>query len=397
MKAPKLQVALEQHFVEVDGKIYTDVAFDYEYWQQYADVFDRIEPIARVRNTPRVPEGWVRADGPNVHFHKIYDYRGFWQFLGSLPRVLNDARRAVREPAPVLLRMGAVSLFCWPWLWAERRPYAIEATGDIRDGVRDVRNVQYFGLNRLIAALFHTLYRTHARNAFAGSYVSEYTRAVYPTRSGRNWVFSSVRLGPDAFAPPRPAEAFTHSPLRLVAVGRLEPEKGHAVLVDAVAELRRRGVDVVCDFVGPGGELERLRDQAKQRGIGDRVRFHGLVSPGDPLRKHLKGADMFVLPSFTEGMPRALIEGMAMGLPAVASNAGGIPELLPAEVLVPPRDHERLADAIEQLSADPERMAAASRQNLARAKDYSHERMQSLRTAFWHAVASMDPAMPGRP
>ncbi|MFH0983850.1 MAG: glycosyltransferase family 4 protein [Planctomycetota bacterium] len=383
----KLLAAVEQHFVEVDGRIYTDIAFDYAYWSEYLAVFNEVEPIARVRPAERVPEGWLRADGPHVRFHKVYDYLGFWHFLRCFPRVLGDCRRATREKAAVLLQVGNIAQMCWLHLLLARRPYAFEVVGHPAEASRPVKNVQILGLNRVIGFVGFQLCRAQAARAACASYVSNYLQTVFPTRSGREWVFSNVKLPESEFRTPRPAGTFEHVPKHILSVGRVEPEKGHHVLVQAVAELKRRGEDRLrLDIVGPGREIEPLRRLCQQWGVAERVRILGFVSPGEPFQALMDQADLFVLPSFTEGMPRALLEAMARGTPAVGSHAGGIIEVLPEDCLVPPGDASALADKIADVLASPARLAEMSRRNVEIARRFHQDTMNQRKHEFWRCI-----------
>jgi glycosyltransferase involved in cell wall biosynthesis len=396
-KPSVLRVAIEQHFVSVDGAVYTDIAFDSAYWCEYLDLFEEVQPVARVAVATSVPSGWVRADGPRVRFHRIREYRGFWQFLCCWPFVLRDCKRAMAEPGPVLLRMGNISLFCWLYLILHRRPYAFEIVGHAGMGVRTVRNVQAFGLARALAWILHKLCRLQARHAACASYVSQYVRKLYPTRVGQEWVFSSVRLPESAFGEPRSADRFRHSPLRIISVGRLEPEKGHDVLVRAMGRLQgRSGPDLTLCLVGPGRQDGSLRRLATELGIADRVELAGRVAPGTPLVALLDGADLFVLPSLTEGMPRALIEGMARGLPAIGSRAGGIMELLPDDCLVAPGDVQALADCLAEVVGSAERLSTLSTRSVRMAREYHQEIMTERKHAFWQAIRDASMAVPCR-
>jgi colanic acid/amylovoran biosynthesis glycosyltransferase len=146
----------------------------------------------------------------------------------------------------------------------------------------------------------------------------------------------------------------SHAELRLLTVGRLEREKGHSILLDAISLLRERRVPVRLELVGDGSQLESLRRQARSLGISDRISFAGPVGQ-DRIREHYRDADAFCLPSLGEGVPVVLMEALASGLPAVASNTMGIPELIEDGVtglLVPPGRPEELAAAIERLARD---------------------------------------------
>ncbi|MDA8086977.1 MAG: glycosyltransferase [Nitrospiraceae bacterium] len=141
--------------------------------------------------------------------------------------------------------------------------------------------------------------------------------------------------------------------VNFVAVGRLTPEKGLDDLVRAAELLVSSGFHrFVFRLIGDGKERERLQRMVAQAGLGGYLEFAGFVQPGKDLLAAYDNADAFVLPSRTEGIPKVLYEAMARGLPVVASNVGGVPEIVDEGVnglLVPPGDPAALARAIRIL------------------------------------------------
>lgn len=382
-----LYVAVEAHFRRYRGEIYTEREFLYPYWQEYLAIFDEVRPIGRVQEVSQAPAGWRRADGPGVRFCEVTEYRGFFSLLRNLFRVFGDCRRAVRDADALLLRWGFITIACWFWAWWQRKPYAVEFVGNTRAAINTVREVKALGLAPLIGAGAEFLARRLAKMACCAGYVSQYIRRLYPKGDPqREWVFSGVQLLPGHFTPPRPPEAFQHEPKRVVSVGRMEPDKGNTVLLDALDRLLARGVPLEARIVGPGRELVLLRQRAADRGIADRVQFLGHLEWGEKIWDLLDQSDLFVLPSITEGMPRAMIEAMARGMPAVGSNVGGIPELLTEDDVVPPRDPAALATLIETVLRDPQRLAAMSKRNVERAGDYDPEKMSARKHAFWKCL-----------
>ncbi len=179
--------------------------------------------------------------------------------------------------------------------------------------------------------------------------------------------------------------------LRLLSVGRLEREKGHSVLLEALAGLGQRGVPVHLDLVGDGTRLEALQRQARELGIEDRVTFAGAVGQ-DRIRDHYRRADAFCLPSLGEGIPVVLMEALATGLPAIASNTMGIPELIEdgaTGLLVPAGRPDELATAIERLAADPalrRRLGETGRRKVIEEFNLDHG-VDQLRDAFEDLLA----------
>ncbi len=143
-------------------------------------------------------------------------------------------------------------------------------------------------------------------------------------------------------------------PLWVVAA-RLEEQKGHAVLLDALAEVWKRGLDFTLAVAGDGALRAALEERAQQLGIGTRVRFLGQLDDVGPL---LAAADAVVLPSLWEGLPLTLLEAMVRMRPVLATNVGGIPEVIENGVhgvLVPPGEALPLADELERFHRKTER------------------------------------------
>jgi len=159
------------------------------------------------------------------------------------------------------------------------------------------------------------------------------------------------------------------------SVGRLEPIKGHRHLLQAFQALAPRFPNLYLAFAGEGELLPELRSSAQRQGLADRVLFLGWR---DDIPTLLQTFDLFVFPSLNEGMGRALVEAMAVGLPIVASRVGGIPEVLDegkAGLLVEAGRASALAQGIEKLLLDPERRIRFGTMARERARAYSVETM----------------------
>jgi glycosyltransferase involved in cell wall biosynthesis len=140
----------------------------------------------------------------------------------------------------------------------------------------------------------------------------------------------------------------------ILYVGNLVPVKGLEVLIDAFARLAGQGVDFTGLLIGQGPLRSRLEDRVARLGLRDRVKLLG-PRPHDRLPDWYRAADLFVLPSYSEGVPVVLLEAVACGTPFVASRVGGIPEIahLGPSRLVPTGDAAALAQAIRDGLADP--------------------------------------------
>ena len=147
----------------------------------------------------------------------------------------------------------------------------------------------------------------------------------------------------------RPGLSSSH---RLLTVGMLTPQKGIDVLVRALSELP---ADVALDIVGDGGERTTYERLVDELGLTSRVSFHGM-QPKERIAAMMGEATLFVLASRFDNNPCVLIEAQASGLPIVATQVGGIPEIVDGDgVLVQPDDPEALTGAIREALSNPQR------------------------------------------
>ncbi len=154
----------------------------------------------------------------------------------------------------------------------------------------------------------------------------------------------------------------------LVFVGRLAAVKGVAVLLNSIADLAPKHPDLRLTLIGDGPERAGLETLSRNLGLQEQVTFAGARTQAE-VAGTLKSADLFVLPSFAEGVPVVLMEAMASGLPVITTRIAGIPELVEDGVsghLVPPGNQDELTKSIRVLLADPDARAAMGQAGRAR-------------------------------
>ncbi|HEU4636898.1 MAG TPA: glycosyltransferase [Edaphobacter sp.] len=139
-----------------------------------------------------------------------------------------------------------------------------------------------------------------------------------------------------------------------VYVGRLDMAKGLGELIEAVAKLRERRPRLHAWIVGDGPARQQLVDAVAAHKAGDRISFVPSCST-DKVAAWMAASDLITLPSYREGCPNVVVEALAAGRPVVATNVGGIPELMDntSGRLIPPRDPEALASALDQVLSQP--------------------------------------------
>ena len=259
-----------------------------------------------------------------------------------------------------------------------RKPYLREYPGNIEEGI-----IGFAGNSfkiRVLAKFLHFIARVQGKFSKANSFVSEYCKNLYASNKP-SYIFSSFK---ESEINQSKKDYSIMGNFKIVSVGRLEGEKGHINLLKAVSQLENNDQYEV-HIIGDGGQRENLEKFSKDNALT--VFFYGSVTDRDYLFHLLQQSDVFVIPSLTEGMPRALLEAMTIGLPCIGSNVGGIPEVLSSEILYEPEDVEQLKKLLKGINNSQELREEAARvnQELIR-KLYSDEVLQIRKHEFWSRV-----------
>jgi glycosyltransferase involved in cell wall biosynthesis len=379
-------IALEHRFDRTpEGVVWTQTQFPFSFWKRYLEVFDHVQVVARVRNVLTVPSDFKEANGDRVSFIAIPYYIGPLQYLLRYFKVKRTAQKAVNAEDAVILRVGSTIASCIePKLRATNHPYGVEVVGDPYD-VFAPGSIRH-PLRPFFRWLSPQTLRRQCAGAGAAAYVTKHAlQARYPCLNYSVGI-SDVDIS-DEFLALTPRQFHKVGTLNLLFVGSLaQLYKAPDILINALAICVHKGIDLKLTLVGDGKHRNELEAQVIALGLKKRVCFRGQLTAGKAITTELDQAHLFVLPSYQEGLPRAMVEAMARALPCIGSNVGGIPELLPIEDMVTPGDVDALASKIREVVTDPERMARMSARNLEKAREYRDELLREKRIAFYRYV-----------
>lgn len=207
--------------------------------------------------------------------------------------------------------------------------------------------------------------------------ISDYTKSqLCRVTDPKYWDrFHVARCGIDLKAFPFRISQPERAVPRIILVARLSPEKGHLVLLHALKMLRDEGIGIELQIVGAGPFEESIRREEAKLDLGGVITYTGELPPAE-ISKLLADADIFCLPSFSEGLPVSIMEAMAIGVPVVSTWISGIPELAIdgiTALTVPASNAPALASALKKLANDGE-----LRRTLARNARAEVERMHDL-------------------
>jgi phosphatidylinositol alpha-1,6-mannosyltransferase len=338
----RLLVVTDNIFCRHGNHVFDKFCFDRAFFNDYAAVFDQVRVAARIDHGAAV-DGMHRADGEGVAFVDLANVQGAAWVLAPWRRYCRPLADAVDWADAVCVRVPGVAGWHAARLACRLgKPLMFELLGDpLAIGVGSVANgiwglIQYWRTRQIV------------RWSPVGSYVSRaHLQRRYPAAAGAVTAsISSIRLPASALRPPRTAPARPDG-LRLVFVGSFLPVKNHATLLHAMALPRGEGLALSLTLVGDGLLRPMIEARIAQLGLGAEVRLTGHLTRS-AIEAELDGADLFVIPSWSEGLPRAAIEAMARGLPVIGSAVPGIRELLPDEHLFDPGEPEGVVDVIRR-------------------------------------------------
>jgi glycosyltransferase involved in cell wall biosynthesis len=377
---------------------------DSHFWERYLEVFDTVRIVARGVLVNRAPDAAAKVNGDRILFHRVPDFQGPSEYLKRYGSIRSAILAAAPGEGAVILRVGSqIANIMARTLHEKNYPYALEVVGDpyevFAPGVVD------HPLRPLFRWHFTRHLRRQCLRAIGVAYVTKRVlQQRYPSRSVSASVsdvdlpveailsgafsthYSNVDLDSIGIAE-YPCKVSPQGAFQVVTVGSLaQLYKGTDVFIDAVARCIRSGIDLTAVIVGDGKYRAQLMSQAERLGLSSRIRFTGQVTAGLAVRNILDTSALFVLPSRTEGLPRALIEAMARGLPCIGTNVGGIPELLDPSELVPAGDAVALSLKIQEVLCDSARMRMMSRRNLAGVREFCDQKIAERRTSFYRHV-----------
>jgi glycosyltransferase involved in cell wall biosynthesis len=393
---PELKEALDLFFVSEyrltktkEGHIYCENGtFSYQFWSRYLSVFENVYIVCRLFNKDLlITDENLLVEGNHVKVLPITGYKGPYEFLLNYFKIKSELQRYIKPYYAYICRVPGTlgSLTCFI-LENKGIKYGLEVVGDPAD-VFASGSVKHF-LRPILRVVFTWNLKRIVSNASSVLYVTKnQLQKKYPCRKA---IFqtnaSNVVLGKEAFSntPKTRAES---SCIKLISIGSLEQMyKSPDVLLKAIRLLIDDGINCELKWLGDGKYRNSMIKLRNKLCLQNNVQFVGKVKPGKEIRYYLDKADIFILASRTEGLPRALLEAMASGLPCIGTNVGGIPELLDEQVIVPKDNPYELYNKLKYLIQNQEFTKAQAERNLVEAKLYSNEILDNRRNKFYRSL-----------
>lgn len=374
--------------VSNSGNIYSPGKLPYEIWNRYLTEFDSVHVIARckpIHNTNY--SNFTLSSGPNVSFTFLPSLNLIRRFFFNHYYVNKSIKNLIKKYDAVIARLpsfnGELAIKA---AIHEKKPYAIELVACPWDAFWNYGNWK----GRFMAPRSYLLTRFLVSNAPYVLYVTNhFLQRRYPNK-GHSISVSNVLLPvAEKVVLSQRLSKIDNKPFLTVGLNaNLGPKhKGIHIAIKAINILSNKYPSLKLKILGSGSPRQWI-DFAKKNGVHRHIEFCGFVSSGQEVLKWLDNVDLYIQPSLMEGLPRALLEAMSRGCPALGSTVGGIPELLPHECLHKPGDFRKLSKDIEKAYHDIAWRKHHAKRNFDIAKNYTKRILDDKRTTFWKDYAS---------
>lgn len=389
----KLLLSCDDYVYHYKGKYYARTQEKFDFYQRYLRVFDKLRLVTRCVVEKQLGKTRVPLDDPRIEYIPMPFFSGPLQYakkyfsIGMALKNITEGCDAaiVRLPSTIAQRV------C-DQMKKSGIPYATELVFDAKDAYESATSF----LERLLWKVIHRQMIDDCAKADGVACVTEkYMQQHYTSKKPEAFFghYSSLALDSSFYTserkyPPKDVLTIAHVCTQVQYKGR----KGYNEVIEAIQILKTRDVNVKVQFAGPDYHdgIRKLKQLANKLGVSDRIEFIGGVNRVQ-LSDYLEKADLYVMPTWAEGLPRVIIEAMAKGLPCITTPVSGNPELVDEHFLVSYYDTNTLADRIEELITDRVLYEQTSRNNFERSKQYEAAKLQARRDEFYKKLKERIP------
>lgn len=360
---------------DYSGSFYTSGSYNNKIWDRYSSISPNLTVMFRkettLYETNLAKSKFQPFDKNKIGFIEIPDVTSsYFSFCNPFLRGRRNQviKNAIKSHDLIIIRLPSSSGYiAAEYAESFNKPYVVEVVGCPRDSLWNLSS-----LGKLLAYPNFLLMKRSVKRAPYVVYVTQFfLQNRYPS-DGVSISCSDVYLPNfDEVTLERRISKIESldggSPIVIGTIGAVDLRyKGQSDVIEALALLKTAGYDFEYHLVG-GGQQNRLQSVAEKYGVADRVKFLGPLSH-DQVFTFLDGIDIYIQPSRTEGLPRALIEAMSRGCPAVGAAVGGIPELLDQRCLFRSGSVREIKNLLVNMNAAE--MKTQALRNFTKAKEF---------------------------
>lgn len=380
-------------YKDKNNNIYCDPSFDQKLWSRYLSFFKRVVVFSRIENILNF-EGNSNCLCINekVSFVALPYYIGLKNLLLKnrlLKKTLHCELLKYNNCSIIIRVPGAIGFASANILRKHNIGYATEVVGDPYEVFGKGNFTHPLRLILQVVSVYQLKYVV--KYTSAALYVTQLAlQTKYPVQINTPQFAVSDVLLPDVYIAPQPKKWKSKPVYSILCVGSLaQMYKGPDVVLKAIQlfNLKNSQCQLELTWLGDGVFKQPMELLAKDLMVDNKVKFLGNVSSVEVF-KAMNLADIYVLASRTEGLPRVIVEAMASGLPIIATSVGGVPELLDDMALINKNDYQSLAEKLGEFLRNHKLYDQQAERNLINSYEFRASALDKQRLAFYSAVAS---------
>ena len=359
----------------------------FEVFQRYLDKNDEIYIYTRVKNIENMEKKLIQVNGKNVICVPSEIYNKPIEYYTKNKKIKQEANKILANIDLCIIRLqsmlGAIVL---DEVKKKNIPYIIELVACPWDSLWNYGGIKA----KFFAPIMYFKTKKQVKNAKNVIYVSErFLQKRYPTKGNQincsNVNLQDVKSEVLDNRIQKIENMNNQNKFKIGLVGSLNVNfKGHSTAIKAISLLKQK-YNIELHFLG-AGEKNRWVQLINKYNVEENVFFDGVLPSGEPVYNWMDELDIFLIPSLQEGLPRALIEAMSRGCPAIGVKTGGIPELLDENYICKRKDYKTIAKKIAELLDNKNIMIEQSEKNFNKAKNYTKDVLNKRRKNFLRII-----------
>lgn len=376
----KLGFVHDHPFIINNGEVMTSGGLPSSVWNTY--VFGDVE-LKAIGRRSYTRKSNTSAEANNVSFYLVKGYSGPKDFFTKRSKVKKELATALEHVEGVIIRLPSfLGLLAQEICEEQKIPYAVEVVGNAYDAFYN-----YNFVGKLFASYIHLLTKKAIYKSPRCIYVTkEYLQNTYPCKNVIDYASDvEIDLISDNELQKRlhKIKNFNASKIVCGTIGNLEVRyKGYEEFFKVMARLKKtQNINIEYQIAGTGSK-EYLENLVTKYELTGQVKFVGKLSR-EEVFTYLDNLDLYIHPSFQEGLPRVVVEAMSRACPCLTSSIGGMPELLKSDYMHTAGDNNKLYSDVIKVIEGKYNLEEMALENLERAKDFEVNFLKNKRRKFW--------------
>jgi len=377
----KLLFVHDHIFLKNQSNFYSD-KLTYNVLSRYLKYFNKVEVFSRVNEVEDIPELSL-SSGDNIKFKSGENINSINSLWSSRPRVKKQLENLIKTNDALVVRLPSeFGILAIDIAKKYNKPIYTEVVACAWDALWNYGKI----LAKLRAPLMFLQMRSAVKKSDYVIYVTDkFLQTRYPSNK-KTIGISDVEISQlDKSILDMRLKKINYEDKRVMQIGLIgsfkTKYKGIHDAFNAISILSKKNIHVKFRILG-SGDKDSYQNLAKKLQIEEKIHFDGLLSSGVEVWNWLDNIDIYIQPSYQEGLPRALVEAMSRACPAISSTAGGMPELLNGANLIKPGDYKNLAQLLEKGIKNKDWQILESNRNFEKSKEFQKEVLDLKRNTF---------------